>query len=53
MSSLPRMPEAAGVAPGFVEDFDFLQPDLVNLLDHHLSDAITALKPVGFWAQID
>ena len=47
--SLSRMPESTGVAGGFVKLLYLLQFSLINFLDHHLGDAIPAVKGVcGF-----
>jgi len=40
MSLLSRMPEASGIAGGFVKLSHRLQFGLINFLDHHLGYAI-------------
>ena len=47
------MPESTGTAEGVVKLLHRLQIGLVNFLNHHLGDSVTAVKCVRRFAQIN
>ena len=47
------MPKSTDAAVGVVELFDDVDPDLADLLDHHLGDAVSPFECHRFLTQVD